>query len=203
MEYLDRLTCKEITESLSGADRRTSSSDLPLPAIGQDYRPAGVLLPLHRVYDGWHITFIRRAHHVDDHHSGQVAFAGGKHESGDSDLVETALREAHEEIGLHPDHVSVLGQLNRHYSVSGFRITPVVACIEWPLELRPEPGEVARIFSIPLRWLADQHHYRQEMRDVGGVPVPVVYYDEYDGELLWGATARMTLSLVNALVGDR
>ena len=131
--------------------------------------------------------------------SGQVAFAGGKHEPQDTDLEATALREAHEEIGLHPDRVNVLGHLNFHYSITRYRITPVVAEVDWPVQLQPDASEVARIFSIPLGWLADARNYRIEQRQLDGRDVAVIYYDEYDGELLWGATARMTRSFIKCL----
>ncbi|MCP4010213.1 MAG: CoA pyrophosphatase, partial [Proteobacteria bacterium] len=162
-------------------------------------RQAGVLIPFIRKDNQWHILYIRRAILEGDHHSGQVAFAGGKHEEQDADLQATALREAHEEIGIQPHHVNVLGELNHHYSITRFKITPVVGYLAWPYPVQVDQSEVAKVFSIPLLWLADPGSHRIEHRQLGSESVPVVYFNEYDHELLWGATARMTLSLIACL----
>ncbi len=166
----------------------------------QHCHQAAVLIPFFFLHGEWRVLFIRRSTHDHDPHSGQVAFAGGKYEPGDNDLTATALREAQEEIGLPAHYVDVLGELPVHHSISRFRITPVVAVVSWPCPLTPDPREVSRIFSIPLNWLADDRHHRmQKHRQPNGETVIAAHFDEYDGELLWGATARMTLSLVARL----
>jgi len=134
-------------------------------------------------------------------HSGQVAFAGGKHEDQDEDLEATAKRETHEEIGVAPEDIRILGQLSPHHSISQFQITPVVGTLPWPYNLTLDSSEVSHTFTMPLNWLADQNNHEVRHRQLSQTknPVPVVYYDKYDGELLWGATARMTLSLINTL----
>jgi 8-oxo-dGTP pyrophosphatase MutT (NUDIX family) len=162
-------------------------------------KQAGVLIPFIRKNNQWHILYIRRATLEGDHHSGQVAFAGGKHEEQDSNLLATALREAHEEVGIQPHHVEVLGVLNHHYSITRFKITPVVGYLDWPYPVQPDQAEVARVFSIPLLWLAGPGNHRIEQRQFDSKHIPVVYFNEYDNELLWGATARMTLSLIACL----
>lgn len=173
------------------------TEDVPVDISDAEFMSAAVLVPFVHQDDEWHLLYIRRAHHEDDYHGGQVAFAGGKQEPVDDNLHQTALREAHEEIGLAPGQVRVLGQLNYHYSVSRFRIMPVVAHIHWPCELVLDTSEVARVFTIPLRWLANPDNYEVRPRTlIDGRSYPVVYFDEYDGELLWGATAKMTLSLL-------
>ncbi len=196
---LDRLTLTQIRQCLLAENLITQ--DIPVDWNEQEWRQAGVLIPFVRDRDRWHIIFIRRSDHEHDHHSGQVAFAGGKYEEQDSDLKTTALREAHEEIGLHPQHVEVLGQLNYHYSITRFKIAPVVAYVsQWPYSFVPDPDEVARVFSIPLSWLVDPANYRSEQHERYGRTFPVVFYDEYDGEVLWGATARMVQSLISCLL---
>ena len=197
MNSLDRLTLTEIRQSLR--NRPDDTSDIPRPRPDADCRRAGVLIPFIRERGQWHILFIRRAMIEGDRHSGQVAFAGGKQEDCDPDLRATALREAHEEIGVRPQHVEVLGELNHHYSITRFRITPVVGHIDWPYPLQADRSEVARVFSIPLAWLADSQNHRTVHRQINDKPVPVVYFRDYDSELLWGATARMTLSLIACL----
>jgi len=150
----------------------------------------------------WHLLFIRRTEHEEDHHSGQVAFPGGGREPADTDAVATALREAKEEIGLDPGQVVLLGELRPMHTVSNFLVTPVVGEIPWPLQLTPDPAEVARVFSIPLAWLGDPANRRiltwpspdhPEARDV-------IFYDEFDQELLWGVSARITVDFLAVLV---
>ena len=162
-------------------------------------KKAAVLVPLVKVSQEWHLLFIQRAIHERDKHSGQVAFAGGKYEQADVDLHTTALREAHEEIGVHPDDVKIIGELNHHYSISDFQITPVVANLPWPYELTLQPSEVAAAFTIPLKWLSNPENYMIKKRQFDGISHPVIYFNKYKGFLLWGATARMTVSLISLL----
>lgn len=156
---------------------------------------AAVLIVLSQVEGEWHVLYIRRSQRAEDRHSGQVAFPGGRVEDADTDLVDTALREAEEEIGLPRQHVRVLGVLPDSDTSTGFVVTPVVAVLERPFDPQLQAAEVARLFSIPLRWLqnADNHASRL-WRDH-----QVVFFENYDGESLWGASARMTVSLVAAI----
>lgn len=176
------------------------SRELPTSSDSRPH-PAAVLLPMFRHLDAWHLLFIRRTEYEGDHHSGQVAFPGGRGEQGDRDSVATALREAREEIGLDPDKVLFLGQMRPMHTVSNFLVTPVVGEVPWPLALTPDPVEVARVFSIPLAWLGNPRNRRvrtwpspdhPEARDV-------VFYDEFDQELLWGVSARITVDFVDCL----
>ena len=176
-----------------------STSDLPYKNTGIRLKKAAVLVPFVMVDREWHLLFIQRAIHERDQHSGQVAFAGGKHEETDADLHITALREAHEEIGVNPDDVTIIGELNHHYSISDFQITPVVANVPWPYELTLQSSEVAAAFTIPLKWLANPENFVTNEREFNGKNHPVIYFNEYDGFLLWGATARMTVSLISLL----
>ncbi len=198
MPKLDRLDLQQIRHSLSLDSGKTS--DIPDQWLDTESRQAAVLIPVVRHQESWHLLYIRRAEHEHDSHSGQVAFAGGKVESHDEDLQATALREAKEEIGIQPHDVTILGRLNLHYSISHFRITPVVGHIPWPYDLAIDRREVARAFTIPLKWLADPQNHRIEQRRFNNAePFPVVHFDEYEGEILWGATARMTLSFISLL----
>jgi 8-oxo-dGTP pyrophosphatase MutT (NUDIX family) len=123
---LDRLTSAEIGEILHTETPPTW--DIPVHADDAG-REAGVLMPLLRKEGAWHLLYIRRPESEQDDHSGQVAFAGGKREQGDDDLLQTALREAREEIGIEPGDVNVLGSLGKHHSVTRFCIMPVVGVI--------------------------------------------------------------------------
>lgn len=199
MPDLDRLTVGEIRSRLHA--QRGTTYDVPPELLGDDAREAAVLVPFVRAGDAWHILYIRRAQVDGDRHSGQVAFAGGKRETGDSSLLDTALREAAEEIGIERDDVEVLGHINHHHTISEFQVRPYVGLLPWPYDLRLDPVEVAHAFTLPLTWLADESNYRTEARrhPDSQRPWPVVYFERYDGELLWGATARMTLSLIDTL----
>ena len=176
-----------------------ATSDIPYKNEGIKLKQAAVLVPFVKVDQSWHLLFIQRAVHEKDRHSGQVAFAGGKREDDDIDLQATALREAHEEVGIHPNDVTVIGELGHHYSISDFQITPVVATVDWPYELTLQSSEVAATFTIPLQWLANPENYEIKQREFNGQMHPVIYFKEYEGYLLWGATARMTVSLIALL----
>lgn len=156
---------------------------------------AAVLIVLKRESDGWHVLFIRRSTRENDRHSGQVAFPGGRVESSDRDMSDTALREAEEEIGLPRSQVQIIAQLAANDTSTGFVVTPVVAILDGEFEPVLRKAEVARLFSIPLDWLmrADNRESRLWGKR------PVVYFSDFDGEHLWGATARMTVALIDAL----
>jgi len=161
---------------------------------------AAVLIPLTWCDEEWHLVFTRRTDAVE-HHKGQVSFPGGTCDDGETTPEATALREAEEEIGLHSADVRLLGRLNEMVTITHYRVTPVVGATPWPYPLHPAPGEVARVFTIPLLWLAD--HRNRDVQpftpDGASRPFPVITYHEYDGEVLWGASARMTLNLLSVL----
>ena len=177
-------------------------SDMPGSSAGT-LRRAAVLLPFIRKDATWHLQFIRRAANDRDRHSGQVAFPGGSHESGDPSAEATALREAEEEIGLPPASVRLLGQLKDYRTISNFAVTPVVAVIEHAFEPVLQVSEVARTFSIPVDWLRERDNFtrraRADMDPASARRHPVIVYEAYDGEVLWGATARMTLNCLRAI----
>ncbi len=202
MVDLDQLSTGEISQRLQ--QQPDPTYDIPPELLQANAREAAVLVPFLRINQAWHILYIRRANFDGDRHSGQVAFAGGKREAGDENLESTALREAEEEIGILPQDVNILGCLNYHHTISEFQVTPFIAEMRWPYPLSLDEVEVARAFTMPLSWLAQKSHYRTEARrhPDSQTPWPVVYYDHYDGELLWGATARMTLSLIDVLAGS-
>ncbi len=163
-------------------------------------RCAAVLVPLAWWGDEWQVVFTRRTETVE-HHKGQVSFPGGGCEVNETSAEETALREAQEEIGLDPGDVRLLGRLNDSLTVTGFRVTPVVGVIHWPFPLRLEPAEVGRVFIIPLSWLADRQNWDEELFTPPGrlEAVKVIRYHLYDGEILWGATARITHHFLRVL----
>ncbi len=164
-------------------------------------RFAAVLIPFIWKNNDWHLLFIHRTLIRNDHHSGQVAFPGGQCNSSDNDARATALRETHEEIGVAPEDVRILGQLRDTMTITNFQVTPIVGVIPWPYELIPQPEEVSRIFTIPLSWLinSENREVRYHKIQLRGQSIPVIHFNPYDNEILWGASARMTVLLLEAL----
>lgn len=181
--------------------QRKPESPYSADIFDSEPQPAAVLIPFLQKSDGWHVLFIRRTVMPHDRHSGQVAFPGGRCESSDPNAETAALREACEEIGLCTDDVQVLGKLGDMLTITNYRVTPVVGVAPWPYQFTPQPEEVDHIFSIPLSWLSNPQHHEIRMQGLQmlGQEVPVIYFQEYDGELLWGASARIALLLLEAL----
>jgi 8-oxo-dGTP pyrophosphatase MutT (NUDIX family) len=165
-----------------------------------DAVPAAVLVPLYQEDGRWHVLFTRRTESVEDHR-GQVSFPGGRIETDDAGPEAAALREAREEIGLSPESVEVLGTLDSLLTVTRFIVTPVVGVMTWPYTLRLNRAEVAVAFGVDLDWLADPTNLevRQRQLFVPGPSVPVYYFRPYQNEVIWGATARITLDLLDTL----
>ncbi|MDC0148515.1 CoA pyrophosphatase [Alphaproteobacteria bacterium] len=139
------------------------------------------------------ILLTRRADHLDSH-SGQVAFPGGKVEAGDASPLEAALREAHEEIGLHPEFVEVAGFLDTYETGTGFRVLPVVASLRAGFSLTADKNEVADIFRVPARVALDEKNYTAH--DVEWEGRQRKYYAlQYEGYKIWGATAGMLVNM--------
>lgn len=163
-------------------------------------RPAAVLIPLYFENETWHALFTRRTQEMESH-KGQVSFPGGLIEPHDPDPAEAAVREAQEEIGLAPRDVELLGMLDPVPTVTGYVISPVVARIPWPYPLRLSESEVARAFGVPLSWLADPDNVEQQehVLRAGGTMIQVHFFKPYDGETIWGATARVTLELLEEI----
>ncbi|MGB0439001.1 MAG: CoA pyrophosphatase [Paracoccaceae bacterium] len=170
--------------------------DVVLPA-GRVLRPAAVLVPLIETDHGLELILTKRSSALQ-HHPGQIAFPGGKQDAADANLTATALREAQEEIGLSPDRVTPLGTLANHETVTGFQVTPVVAQVHGQAPLRPEPGEVAEIFCVPVSHVTDPgrfcvqgRRWRGQRRYYYTVPFGPYY--------IWGATARMLRGLAEQM----
>ena len=157
---------------------------------------AAVLVPLVFFQEEWHVLYTRRTDRVESH-KGQVSFPGGACDEGESTPEETALREADEEIGIHSSDVKVLGRLSRMVTISKYRVSPVVGVIPFPYAFKTSGAEVARVFTMPLLWLANRNNYWEF--SLPGSERSVICYHPYDGELLWGATARMTVNFLMIL----
>lgn len=163
-----------------------------------EYRVAAVLVPLFVREDTVHVVLTKRTDNVRTH-QGQVSFPGGAWEPGDRSLADTALREAHEEVGLSPEDVEIIGVLEDiPTAVSGFIVRPFVSAIPHPYEFVQDIAEVAGLLSPRLDIFADASRRRETIRERDGVRYPIYYY-EVDGEMVWGATARMLVALTDLL----
>jgi 8-oxo-dGTP pyrophosphatase MutT (NUDIX family) len=191
----------EILEALTIACCGPTDDPYPSSTFTSSPQPAAVLIPLLFHDNEWHILYIRRTKNRNDRHGGQVAFPGGRNDPEDSNPTITALREAQEEVGLNPSDIKILGQLSNIRTITNYLVTPIVGRIPWPYPLKLAVDEVSRAFTIPLNWLADPNNreIRQRSLPPPRPSIPVIYYMVFDGEVLWGASARITLNLLKAL----
>ena len=179
-------------------------AEIPGDALQQDRMPApaSVLVPLVQRDDGLHVLLTRRTDHLHDH-AGQISFPGGRQEPEDEDETATALRETQEEIGLDPHHVEILGRLPVYTTITRFVVTPVVALVRPPFELRLDAFEVAEAFEVPLPFLMNPAHHHRHVFEAPGVSRQFLsmpwHGAQADGStrefFIWGATAAMLRNL--------
>lgn len=176
-----RLDPLQVRAALAAAPRRTLTD----PAL----RPAAVLVPLLRQDGDEQLLFIRRTETMR-HHRGEIAFPGGVGDAGDLDAAATALRESEEELGLAPQSVTLLGQLDDFVSVHDYCVTPVVGWVDWPQTLSLATDEIAEAFTLPLARLADPATWHKENWRHRGRIHPV-HFCRVDGYEVWGLTAAI------------
>ena len=163
------------------------------------YRPgrtAAVLVPIVDLPDPL-LVLTRRAEHLPNH-PGQVCFPGGAAEQDDATAVETALREAEEEIGLQPDAAQPIGFLDRMDTVSDYRVLPVVALISPPVHWKPDAREVAEVFTVPVSIALDRSRYDVFPYERDG-QVHNVHVMHWNDKKIWGITAGMLINLIARL----
>jgi 8-oxo-dGTP pyrophosphatase MutT (NUDIX family) len=171
---------------------------------GHQRSDAAVLVPLVERDDGLTVLLTERTAHLRDH-AGQISFPGGRSEPSDADAIDTALREAEEEVGLARRHVEVLGALPVYRTVTNYDVTPIVGLVRPPFTLRPDPHEVAEAFEVPLAFLmAPAHHRRHRFEYEGGqrefLSMPWPRPDGQGDYFIWGATAAMLRNFYRLLV---
>ena len=166
---------------------------------GENLNNSAVLVPLVLNKDHVALLYTLRSNSIE-RHSGQVSFPGGVIEEGDKSAMDTALRESEEEIGISRKNVQVIGQLNPFNTSTGYIVFPVVGVIDSLDKLSRNSIEVDRIFCIPLAWLCDPEHSRiQEFFGADGKIRDAWFFDLYEGELLWGITAKITKDLIEII----
>lgn len=208
-DHLPPLTADRLGEAAL-RDRFAQARDWTPEFVGDGGRfrpdepptPAAVLIPLVLHDDGPRVLLTRRTAHLRDH-AGQISFPGGRAEDSDEGPVHTALRETEEEVGLAREHVHVLGELNTYATVTGYRVTPIVALVQPRFRLALDSFEVEEAFEVPLQFLmTPAHHRRHEMEWEGlrrqflSMPWQGVDASGQTREyFIWGATAAMLRNL--------
>lgn len=169
------------------------------PPGSKPFRPrrtAAVLVPVLDMAEP-EIVLTRRAENLPQH-PGQVSFPGGAAEQQDSTAVQTALREAHEEIGLPIKVTKPIGFLDRMDTISDYRVLPVVALVEPPVQWIPDVREVAEVFTVPLSIVLDKNQYKASRIERGGFEYTIwsLVWNDYK---IWGATASILINLIQRI----
>jgi len=183
--------------------RRKLATVTPAPraALANKSNAAAVLMPLFERNGGLHVVYIRRSDHVASHR-GQVAFPGGRVDPMDATLLDAALREAHEEVGIHPSTVEMVGAFpTMQTTTSGIVVAPFVGVIPSDAPLKPQLSEVAEIFDVPLTALRDpkfrgDYEWKSDGPASRSSKFPAILYG---GQVIWGLTLRITLNLIELL----
>ena len=198
IEHLDPLH----DHAVEGGQRR---SDFDLNPEGwasepnQPLTPAAVLIGLVPREAGFNVLLTRRSDNMRSH-TGQVALPGGRMDPGERPW-ETALREAHEEVGLAPDYVQLVGLSTPYQTGSSYLITPVVGFVRPGFSLTPNPHEVADIFETPFGFLMDPANYEEREGRAPSGEVRRFYATTHDDRYIWGATAGILRALYERLYG--
>ncbi len=158
---------------------------------------AAVLIPLVNRSSGMTVMLTVRTKHLA-YHPGQISFPGGRAEA-EENSVATALREAREEIGVREDQLEILGMLPDYTTLTGYRITPVVALIDPSFEPQPDPFEVAEVFEVPLSFFLDVNNHQLHRRVYQGLERQH-YAMPYETRFIWGATAGMLYEFYQILM---
>lgn len=176
-------------ESATELIRRILTENPKKTVVDSSLTPAGVTLLLYPKDGEYCILLNKRTDTVDDH-KGEISFPGGRKDPKDETLLDTALRETHEEMGISPDDVDVLGEIDDVPTNTSYLISTFVGTIPYPYEFAPSEAEVAEVLEVPISTLMDINSARDEVRVRDGELVNSVSYS-YDGHLIFGATARI------------
>jgi 8-oxo-dGTP pyrophosphatase MutT (NUDIX family) len=161
---------------------------------------AAVLVPLVPRDYGLGVILTRRSSALPTH-AGQIAFPGGRCEDSDADVGATALREAHEEVGLDPAYVTLIGASDAYETVTRFAVTPVIGLVDPSASLKPDPREVDEIFEVPLAFLMDPANHVPQERIYDGI-TRRFYAMPYGDYYVWGATAGMLRALYRRVFAE-
>lgn len=161
----------------------------PITAAPDGLMPAAVMLLLYRK-DGEYCVLLNKRSMLVEHHKGEMSFPGGAKDPEDADFQATALRETHEEMGIAPDDITILGRLDDNVTRSNFLVKVFVGTIPYPYEFQPSSVEIAEVVEIPIDVLRDPATLRWDSRIEDGNRVAVRSYG-YQQHLVYGATAKI------------
>jgi 8-oxo-dGTP pyrophosphatase MutT (NUDIX family) len=191
---------RALAGSSDASPRPVASLDMPLkmeklltPLMLRSFRAASVLVPVIRRGDELSVLLTVRAETLRSH-KGQISFPGGRRDDTDASAAAAALREAHEEVGIEPGSVEILGYLDDYPVLSRYLVTPVVGMIHGDPVLTPHVHEVAEVFEAPLSFLTDERSFERKLLSRDGLNVPFfeLNWKQYR---IWGATAGMLWNL--------
>ena len=158
--------------------------------------PAAVLIPIYKKDGEYHVLLTKRTEELE-YHKGQICFPGGSHHDKDGSLRDTALREAYEEVGIQPEDVEILGELDSMGTLtSNFLITPYVGIIPYPYKFTVSKHEIDGLIEVPFTALADDSNYWEEIRTAEGVTGKASFF-KYKDKVIWGTTAKILKQLVD------
>lgn len=207
-ESAGSLSAEDILARLSGTRPPDDPTQVDVEAGTRNWRPgfrkrlpdtlapAAVLIPIVDRPGELAVLLTRRSANLQDH-AGQVSFPGGRTDAGDADIVETALREAQEELGISPRQVEVVGCLQPIPTLSGYAVTPVVGLLADGIPLTLDRTEVESAFEVPLGYLLDPANQHHRSGDEDRVAIPFEFH--FDGHCIWGVTASILVHLREAL----
>jgi len=181
MKYCEKDFIDQIRKLLSSRKRRI----IEHPPLSH----AAVLVPLFKKREECHLLFTKRSEEVK-YHKGEISFPGGVVDEEDLELINTALREAHEEIGLRESDVQVIGVLDDIVTITEFIVTPIVGLFPYPYPFKVSEVEIAELIEVPLSFLLDEDCF-SEREIIRGGQREVVYTYQYEKHVIWGATARI------------
>jgi len=181
MNYCGKDFIDQIRTTLSSRQRRVIEHP--------PFFHAAVLVPLFQKGGGCHLLFTKRSEQVKNH-KGEISFPGGVVDEEDKELINTALREAFEEIGLRESDVQIIGVLDDIVTITEFIVTPIVGLFTYPYPFKVSEVEIAELIEVPLASLLDENSFSEREIFRGGQN-EIVYAYQYGKHIIWGATARI------------
>jgi 8-oxo-dGTP pyrophosphatase MutT (NUDIX family) len=181
MNYCEKDFVDQIRTVLSSRKRRVIEHP--------PFSHAAVLVPLFKKGEDCHLLFTKRSDQVK-YHKGEISFPGGVVDEEDLELIGTALREAHEEIGIKKSDVQIIGILDDIVTITEFIVTPIVGLFPYPYPFKVSEVEIAELIEVPLSSLLDDECL-SEREIIRGGQKEVVYAYQYEKHIIWGATARI------------
>jgi 8-oxo-dGTP pyrophosphatase MutT (NUDIX family) len=193
MKYCEKDFIDQIEKMLSSRKRRVIEHP--------PFSHAAVLVPLFQKDKDCHLLFTKRSEEVK-YHKGEISFPGGMVDEEDKELINTALREADEEIGLKERDVQIIGVLDDIVTITEFIVTPIVGLFPYPYPFKVSEVEIAELIEVPLASLLEEDCFSEREIFRGGQKEAVYAY-QYGKHIIWGATARILKQFLDLITSSR